>query len=109
LFDAQVEIESALQEADMARQHKRVSSTAVAALAGLGFIILFAMLNGPAAHLTNILGTEAGEALRLLPYLVPAAWQAFEAYAFDHQSFSPCLPEMLVSCWPMVDVIAGTD
>jgi hypothetical protein len=91
----------------MARQHKRVNSTAVADLAGLGFIILFGMLDGPAAHLTNFLETAAREALRLLPYLVPAAWQAFEAYAFHHQWFSACPLQMLVSFWPLLQVIAG--
>jgi hypothetical protein len=95
----------------MARQHKRVNSTAVAAVAGLGLVILlgglFGRLDRPATATMCLVGTAAREALRLLPYLVPAAWQALQAYAFGHQWFSACPLEMLVSFLPLLHVIAG--
>src|SRR5713226_3481347 len=91
---------STFQEADMARQHtssQRPKSIVRAALVGLGLVLLFGKLDGPAPQLTNLLGTAARETLELLPSLVPAAWQALEAYAFDHLRFSPCPLEMLIS------------
>ena len=91
----------------MARQHKRVHSTAVAALIGLGVVILIGKIDGPVTHLTNLLGAGAREGLKLLPYLVPAVWQALQAYAFDHQWFSACPLQMLVSFWPLLHVITG--
>jgi hypothetical protein len=78
-----------------------------AAIIGLGLVILFGKLDGPAAHLTNLLGTVAGGALELLPYFLPVAWQALEAYAFDHLRFSPCVLHMLVSFGPLLYVLAG--
>jgi len=58
--------------------------------------------------LTNLLGDAAREAVELLPSVLPAAWQALQAYAFDHQWFSPCpLQMLLVSSWPLLHVIAA--
>jgi hypothetical protein len=98
----------------MARQQttfQNLKSIATAANVALGLIILlvgpFGRLDGPAAHLTSLFGTAAREALKLLPYLAPAAWQALQAYAFDHQGFAPCPIEMLVSFWPLLHAIAG--
>ncbi len=94
----------------MTRQHTRsrsLKSVAGTAVVGLGLVILFGKLDGPAAQLTNFLGTGARETLELLPSLVPAAWQALQAYVFDHQRFSPCLLQMLVSFWPLLHVVAG--
>lgn len=78
-----------------------------AALVGLGLVFLFGKLDVPAAQLTNLLGTAAREALELLPHFLPAAWQALQAYAFDHLRFSPCPLQMLISFWPLLHVIAG--
>jgi hypothetical protein len=75
----------------MARQHtsfRSFKSIASAALAGLGLIILVGRLDGPAA----LLCTAARETLALLPYFLP---------------FSPCALQMLVSCWPLLRVVAG--
>jgi hypothetical protein len=102
----------------MARQRtifQNFKSIATAANVALGLVILlggllgglFGRLDGPAGHLTNLLGTAAREALRLLPYLVPAAWQALQAYTFDHQWFSACPLQMLVSFLPLLRVMAG--
>jgi hypothetical protein len=94
----------------MARQHtstRNLKSIAVALLVGVGLAILFKNLDGPTAHLTNLFGTGAREAVELLPYFIPAVWQALRTYAFDHQRFSPCVLQMLVSFWPLIRVVAG--
>jgi hypothetical protein len=80
-----------------------------AALIPLALAILVGKLNEPAARLmTNLLGAAARTALELLFSLVPAAWQRLQAFAVDHQWFSPCPLRMLVSVWPLLHVIAGT-
>ena len=90
----------------MARQHKsfqRLRSIVGAAIIGLGLVILVGRLDGPAA----LLCTAAREMLALLPYFLPTAWHALPAYAVDYQPFSPCALRMLVSCWPLLRVVAG--
>jgi hypothetical protein len=94
----------------MARQSRAfqsLKSIAWAGIAGLGMLILVVRLDGPAAWLGNLFGTAACEALRLVPYLVPAAWHAMQALAFDGQPTSPCPVQMLVSLWPLLHVAAG--
>jgi len=94
----------------MARQRttfQNLKSIASAALVGLGIVILFVSLDGPAAQLTHVLGAAAREALQLLPSFVPAAWQALQTSAFDSQGASPCPLQMLVSLCPLLRVIAG--
>jgi hypothetical protein len=94
----------------MARQQKysqSLMSIVGAALVGLGLDVLFGKLDGPAAQLANLAGTVARETLGLLPNLVPAAWQVFEAYAFNHPQIYPCPLQLLVSSWPLVQVMAG--
>jgi hypothetical protein len=94
----------------MARQHttsQSRKSIVGAAVVGLGLLILFGKLDGPAAQVTNLLGTAAREALGLLPTVVPAAWQALQVYTFDHQGFSLCALQMLASFWPLLHVVAG--
>jgi hypothetical protein len=93
----------------MTRQHTSVQglkSIVGAVLVALGLVILFGKLD-PAAQWTNLLGTAAREALQLLPDFVPVAWQALEAYTFDHLRFSPCLLPMLESFWSLLHLIAG--
>jgi hypothetical protein len=94
----------------MARQQaisQNEKSIAAAALVGLGLAILFGKVRGPTAQVTNILGFVAREAMQRMPYVVPAAWRALQSYGFDHQGFSPCLLQMLVSCWSLVHGLAG--
>jgi hypothetical protein len=94
----------------MARQQatvRSVKSIAAAALIGLGLVILFGTVSKPTAQVTNTLGFVAREAMELLPYVVPAAWRALQGYGFDHQEVSPCLLQMLVSCWSLVNGLAG--
>jgi hypothetical protein len=92
----------------MARQHttsESLISIVRAVLVAIALVILFGKLDGPAARLmTSLLGAAARTTLELL---VPAAWQALQAYAFDHQWFSQCPLHMLVSVWPLLHVIAG--
>jgi hypothetical protein len=103
--------ENAVQEAVMARQHttsQSLKSIGGAVLVGLGLVIVFGKLDEPAARLmSNLLGAAARKALELLFSLVPTAWQALEACAFDHHWFSGCPFEMLVSCWPLLHAVAG--
>jgi hypothetical protein len=94
----------------MARQRRtfqNVKSIASAVLAGLGLVILFGRLDGPAAQLAHLLCHAGRETVALLPYFLPTALQAFHSYAFDHQTFSSCALRMLVSCWPLLRVVAG--
>ncbi len=95
----------------MASQHTTspsLISIVTATLVALPLVILFEKLDGPAARLmTTLLGVAAKTALALLLSLVPAAWQALQAYAFDHQWFSPCPLQLLASLWPLLHVIAG--
>jgi hypothetical protein len=78
-----------------------------AAVVGLVLVILFGSVDGPTAQLTNLVGTAARGSLELLPYFVPAAWQALQAYAFDHLRLPACPLEMLISFWPLLYVVAG--
>lgn len=94
----------------MARQQatlQNLKSIAVAALAGLGLVVLFRDVCGCTAAVTDILGFVAREATQLMPYVAPAAWRALQSYGFDHQGFSTCLVQMLVSCWSLVHGLAA--
>jgi len=94
----------------MARQHTPTQgrkSITRAALIMLGLAILFGKLDGPAAQLNNLLCMAARETLGLVPSFVPAAWQALQTYVFLQQMLSPCPLPVLVSCWPVLRVVAG--
>jgi hypothetical protein len=78
-----------------------------AALVGLALVILFGKLDGPPVQLTTLLCVAESKALELLPSIVPAGWQALQAYAFDHQRSFPCPLQMLVSFWPLLRILAG--
>jgi hypothetical protein len=89
----------------MARQH--TISILGAAVVGLGLVILFGKLDGPAAQVTSLLGTAARETLELLPTILPSAWQALQGNLFDHQGLSSCPLQMFVSFLPLLYIIAG--
>ena len=94
----------------MARQHtssQTLKSIVGAALVGLGLVILFGKLEGPTVQLTNLLAAAAREALELLLAIVPAAWQAWQAQAFDHREHSLCPLQMLAAFWPLLRGMAG--
>ncbi len=82
-------------------------SIALAALVGIGLIVLLGELHGPTAQLIDLSGPAARVTLELLRCLVPPAWHSLQAYALDHQRFSPCPLQMLVSFWPLLHFIAG--
>ncbi len=91
----------------MARQDKTsrsLKSIMGAALAGLVLVILSGRLDGPSVQLPTLLCAAASEALELLPSIVPASWQALQAYAFEHQRTSL---QTLVSFWPLLRILAG--
>jgi hypothetical protein len=98
------------QEAVMARQRtlsrifKFIAGTA---LAGMGLYILSGALDGPSAVLTSLLSVAVSEALGQLPSILPAGLQALQGYVFDRLQSSPCPLQMLVSCWPLLRVLAG--
>jgi hypothetical protein len=91
----------------MARQHttpQNLVAIVEAALVSLGFVVLFAKLDGPAARwMPDVLSAAAKTALQLLLSLVPAAWHVLQAYAVDHH----CPLQLLVSFWPLLHVITG--
>jgi len=85
---------------------QNVKSITAAALVGLGLVIL-GKVGGPTPSLDTILSCVARETMGLVPYIAPAAWRALQSYVFDHQGFSPCHLQMLVSCWSLLQVVAG--
>jgi len=93
----------------MARQpthSQSFKSIARAALVGCGIFVLFGYLGGAAAQFNHILCATAGEALGALPSIAPVAWQAMQAYGFDHHLLE-CLLQMLLSLGPLLHVMAG--
>jgi len=102
--------ERSTQEADMARQDKTsrtLKSIMGAALAGLVLVMLFGKLDGPSVQLTTLLCAAESEALELLPSIVSASWQALQTYVFEQQRSFPCPLPMLVTCWPLLRILAG--
>ncbi len=94
----------------MARQDKTsrtLKSIMGATLAGLVLVMLFGKLDGPSVQLTTLLCAAESEALELLPSIVPASWQALQTYAFEQQRSFPCPLQMLVTCWPLLRILAG--
>ncbi len=91
----------------MARQQttpQSLISIVEAALVALGFVILFAKLDEPAARwMPDVLSAAAKTTLELLLSLVPAAWHVLQAYGVDQQ----CPIQLLVSFWPLLHVITG--
>ncbi len=94
----------------MARQDKTsrtLKSIMGGALAGLVLVILFGKLDGPSVQLTTLPCAAESEALELLPSIVSASWQALQTYAFEQQRSFPCPLQMLVTCWPLLRIVAG--
>jgi hypothetical protein len=94
----------------MARQHTlspSLKSTAGTALTGLGILVLFGSLDWPVAQLGSFFCRAAGEGLGLLPCIVQAAWQAMQAFTFDHHRFLECLLHSLLSSSPVLRVVAA--
>ena len=84
-------------------------SIAGAALVALGTVIFYENLNRAATQLSHLLGAIPRQALGILPAVILAAPRVLQAYAADHQSLLlGLLRHMLLSCWPLLLVIAGT-
>lgn len=88
----------------LSRGFKFIAGTA---LAGIGLYILSGTLDGPSAVFTSLLSLALREALGQFPSILLAALQALEGYSFDHLHSAPCPLQMLVSCWPLLRVLAG--
>jgi len=84
-------------------------SIAGAALVALGTLIFCENLNRAATQLSHLLGAIPRQALGILPAVILAAPRIVQAYATDHRLFLVgLLRHMLLSCWPLLLVIAGT-
>ena len=84
-------------------------SIAGAALIALGIFISYENLTRAASQLSHLFGTIPRQALGILPAVILAAPRVLQAYAADHQSLLlGLLRHMLVSCWPLLLVVAGT-
>jgi|HubBroStandDraft_3_1064219.scaffolds.fasta_scaffold1569505_1 hypothetical protein len=94
----------------MARQHNTsriVKSILAAALVGLSLLSLSGKLDGPSTQVTNsLLGASARVALELLPSVISAVWHVLQTLALDHPKSSSCPLQMLVSCWPLLRILA---
>ncbi len=75
-------------------------------LAGIGLYVLSAALAGPSAVFTSLLSVAMREALRQLPSILLTALQALLGHSFNHLQSSPSPLQMLVSCWPLLRVLA---
>jgi hypothetical protein len=75
-------------------------------IAGIGLYILSVALAGPSAVFTSLLNVAVKEALAQLPSILPAALQTLQRHSLDHPQSSPCPLQMLVSCWPLVRLLA---
>ena len=94
----------------MARQRitsQGFKSIAGAAVIGLGLVILFVQLDGPATALTSFLGAAARGTLELLPCFALAAWHALQVFVFDHFRPSSRPLETLLSFGQSLMVMAG--
>lgn len=73
-----------------------------------GAILTGLSLDRAACHLGHFLSVIAGEVLGVLPYFILAAFEASQAYAFDHQRLLECLFHLLVSSfWSVFFFLAG--
>jgi len=85
---------------------ENVKSITAAALVGLALVIS-GKVGSPTPHLDTMLSCVAKETMGLVPYITPAAWRALQSYVFDQQGFSPCHLQILVSCWSLLQLVAG--
>lgn len=92
----------------MARQNTRLQSLkpiAGTAIAWLGILGLFRNLDRVLPQFSNLLCGAVREGLGLLPSIAPVAWQAMQAYVFDHPLLEWLL-QLLLSLWPLFHVMA---
>ena len=70
------------------------------AFVGPGLFVLLGTLDRAASRLTQCLDTFQGKGLGLLSSIILAA-------SFDRQALSQGILQMLVSCWPLLPIVAG--
>ena len=86
---------------------RSLKSIAGAILLALGFLILFANLEGVTGQITSAVGSSPEPAQGILPALVLATWHVLQEYAFDHAGFLSVLLQFLVPCWPLILIVIG--
>jgi hypothetical protein len=78
-----------------------------AILLALGFLILFANLDGVTGQITSAVGTAPEPAQGMLSAVVLATLYVLQDYAFDRAGFLSGLLKILVLCWPLILIIIG--
>ena len=86
---------------------RSLKSIAGAILLALGFLILFANLNGVTGQITSAVGTSPEPAQGILPALVLATLHVLQDYAFDRVGFLSVLLQFLVPFWPLILIVIG--
>lgn len=88
---------------------RRTKSIAGATLLGLGTFLQYQNMAEAVARLRNVLYANGSETLGVPPAVVQAFAQAWPAYIANRQRFlCTFLQLVLVSCWPLLLVTAGT-
>ncbi len=85
---------------------RSLKPTLGAAIFALGLLLLFVNLDGAAAQITSMLGTPERTS-GLLATLGLAGLNAVQAYTFNHDAFLSALRQILISCWPLMLILAG--
>ena len=78
-----------------------------AILLALGFVILFANLDGVTRQVTTVVGASPEPTQGMLPAVVLATLHILQDYAFDRAGFLSGLLQILVLCWPLILIIIG--
>jgi hypothetical protein len=78
-------------------------------LATAGVSLLYHNLHSAAAQLSRLLGATCCDAPGAFPTVLVAATRVMHAYASGHQRFVEMfIQHLLLSCWPLLLIIAGT-
>jgi hypothetical protein len=72
----------------------------------LGLLLLFVNLESSLAASDSILGLSSG-AEGDLPTLALSLFRVIQSYFFDHARFLHGLGQILLSCWPIILILAG--
>jgi hypothetical protein len=85
---------------------RSLKPTLGATIFALGLLLLFVNLDGAAGWISGMLGTPE-RTPELLATLGLAGLNAVQAYTFNHDAFLSALRQILVSCWPLMLILAG--